>query len=151
MNKQAQNNANNSMSLNSGNSNPLRTNNAHNKPTEGGSESLISFTSSEETSKGQKRQEEKDEKRRNTQKIEVTSSQRLSLRSIEHFCDALEVNYNDAWCVSFKVNEECNLSGIYHFPIFVYESSVGDSLPSCELELSIFDGNSSSFKNAIFQ
>jgi hypothetical protein len=88
-------------------------------------------------------------KRKSSQKIEVTSDQRLSLRSIEHFCDALEVNYNDTWCISFKVQEECSLTGLYHFPIFVYESSVGNSLASCDLEISVFEGNSGIFANAI--
>jgi len=88
-------------------------------------------------------------KRKSSQKIEVTSDQRLSLRSVEHFCDALEVNYNDSWCISFKVLEECSLTGLYHFPIFVYESSVGNSLASCDLEINIFEGNSGIFANPI--
>ncbi|KAL4483559.1 hypothetical protein ABPG72_016840 [Tetrahymena utriculariae] len=79
----------------------------------------------------------------NQKRNELFSEQRLALRSVEHFCDSLEVGYNYAWCISFRTQKECALNGIYHMPIFVYDSTVGVSLESAYLQLSLFEGNSS--------
>ncbi|EAS07558.2 hypothetical protein TTHERM_00678240 (macronuclear) [Tetrahymena thermophila SB210] len=79
----------------------------------------------------------------NQKRNELFSEQRLALRSVEHFCDSLEVGYNTAWCISFRTQKECALNGIYHMPIFVYDSTVGVSLESAYLQLTLFEGNSS--------
>ncbi|KAL4434728.1 hypothetical protein ABPG74_017148 [Tetrahymena malaccensis] len=79
----------------------------------------------------------------NQKRNELFSEQRLALRSVEHFCDSLEVGYNTAWCISFRTQKECALNGIYHMPIFVYDSTVGVSLENAYLQLSLFEGNSS--------
>ena len=67
---------------------------------------------------------------KNTKKLkkkiikEVMSEPRLQIRSLEHFCDAIEVNYLNVWSVSFKiVSENVVLCGFNHFPIFRYQNS----------------------------
>lgn len=67
---------------------------------------------------------------------------RLQLRSIEHFCDSLEVFYLNTWCISFKVlTENLAINGFNHFPIFVYSNSYSTSLTKAELEIIIIESN----------
>lgn len=69
------------------------------------------------------------------------SDVRLQLRSLEHFCDAIEISYLSVWGLSFKVvQDEVSLVGFNHFPIYIYSNSYCQSLSQAELDVYLIEG-----------
>ncbi|KRX07724.1 hypothetical protein PPERSA_05787 [Pseudocohnilembus persalinus] len=76
------------------------------------------------------------------EKKQISSETRLQLRSLEHYCDALEIQYLSTWAVSFKVDQEnASISGFNHFPIFESDASHYDCLQEAEIQVFIVKGN----------
>jgi hypothetical protein len=72
---------------------------------------------------------------------QVACTSRLQFRSLQHFCDAIEVNYLTVWSLSFRVlRDNIILHGLNHYPIFIYNNSYTASLGEADLDVSLMEG-----------
>lgn len=72
---------------------------------------------------------------------QVMSDVRLQLRSLEHFCDAIEIFYLNVWSLSFRVQcENVSLVSFNHFPLFIYTNSYCQSLACAEIQIYLIEG-----------
>jgi hypothetical protein len=73
--------------------------------------------------------------------MSLVNEPRLVLRSLEHFCDSIEVKFLQAWGFSFKMNfDDVQILGLNHFPLFNYSNISYSSLQEATLDVYLIQG-----------